>query len=155
MSAPRASSKTEESSLGRFGLSLAEWSERWFPDPLVFALLGIVVVFVFGLILRESPAKLAVQGGKNFWALVPFTMQMVMIIIGGYVGASSPIVYRGIQALGGGPRNPRTAVARVALLAMPPSLSSWGLSLIFSGVLVRELSRRVKGLDSRAAGAAA
>jgi len=154
MSAPRASSKTEESSLGRFGLSLAEWSERWFPDPLVFALLGIVVVFVFGLILRESPAKLAVQGGKNFWALVPFTMQMVMIIIGGYVVASSPIVYRGIQALAGVPKNPRTAIAMVALLSMLTSLISWGLSLIFSGVLVRELSHRVKGMDYRAAGAA-
>ena len=154
MSAPRASSKTEESSLGRFGLSLAEWSERWFPDPLVFALLGIVVVFVFGLILRESPAKLAVQGGKNFWALVPFTMQMVMIIIGGYVVASSPIVYRGIQALAGVPKNPRAAIAMVALLSMLTSLISWGLSLIFSGVLVRELSHRVKGMDYRAAGAA-
>ena len=35
------------------------------------------------------------------------------------------------------------------------SLISWGLSLIFSGLLVRELTRRVKGMDYRAAGAAA
>jgi short-chain fatty acids transporter len=33
-------------------------------------------------------------------------------------------------------------------------LISWGLSLIFSGIFVRELSQRVKGLDYRAAGAA-
>ena len=32
-----------EQGLVRFGLGLANWSERWFPDPLVFALLGIVV----------------------------------------------------------------------------------------------------------------
>src|ERR1035437_10279885 len=72
---------TQEQPLVRFGLGLANWSERWFPDPLIFALLGIVVVFVVGLLLRQSPAKLAIQGGKNFWSLVPFTMQMVMIII--------------------------------------------------------------------------
>ena len=72
-----------EQGLVRFGLGLANWSERWFPDPLIFALIGIVVVFAAGLLLRESPAKLAIQGGKNFWTLVPFTMQMVMIISAG------------------------------------------------------------------------
>src|SRR6202521_4275945 len=143
-----------EQGLVRFGLGLANWSERWFPDPLIFALLGIVIVFVAGLLLRESPAKLAIQGGKNFWTLVPFTMQMVMIIIGGYVVASTPIVYRAIQALAGIPKTPRGAVAMVALFSMLTSLVSWGLSLIFSGLFVRELARRMKGLDYRAAGAA-
>jgi len=85
-------SATQEQGLVRFGLGLANWSERWFPDPLVFALLGIVVVFAAGLLLHQSPAKLAIQGGKNFWALVPFTMQMVMIIVGGYEVASSPVI---------------------------------------------------------------
>src|SRR6201997_1686804 len=143
-----------EGGMVRFGLALANWSERWFPDPLVFALLGIVIVFLFGIALRESPAKLAIQGGKNFWALVPFTMQMVMIIVGGYVVASAPIVYRGIRALAGWPKTPRVAIAMVALLSMLTSLISWGLSLIFSGMLVREMGHRVKGMDYRAAGAA-
>jgi short-chain fatty acids transporter len=146
---------TQEQRLVRVGLGLARWSERWFPDPLIFALLGIVVVFVAGLLLHQSPAKLAIQGGKNFWALVPFTMQMVMIIIGGYVVASTPLVYRAIRALAGIPKTPRGAVALVALLSMLTSLISWGLSLIFSGLFVRELAPRVKGMDYRAAGAAA
>src|ERR1700704_3824713 len=144
-----------EQPLVRLGLRLANWSERWFPDPLIFALMGIVIVFIAGLLLRESPAKLAIQGGKNFWTLVPFPMQMVMIIIGGYVVASTPIVYRAIQALAGIPKTPRGAVALVALFSMLTSLISWGLSLIFSGLFVRELAHRVKGMDYRAAGAAA
>ncbi len=145
----------QEQPLVRFGLGLANWSERWFPDPLIFALLGIVVVYGVGLLLHQSPAKLAIQGGKNFWTLVPFTMQMVMIIVGGYVVASTPIVYRAIRALAGIPKTPRGAVALVALFSMLTSLISWGLSLIFSGLFVRELAHRVKGLDYRAAGAAA
>src|SRR6202163_1980682 len=144
-----------EQPLVRLGLRLANWSERWFPDPLIFALVGIVVVFVAGLLLRESPAKLAVQGGKNFWTLVPFTMQMVMIIIGCYVVASTPLVYRAIRALAAIPNTPRQAVALVALFSMLTSLFSWGLSLFFSGLFVRELAHRVKGMDYRAAGAAA
>lgn len=148
-------SATQEQPLVRFGLTLANWSERWFPDPLVFALLGIVVVFALGLLLRQSPSELAIQGGKSFWALVPFTMQMVMIIIGGYVVAATPVVYGIIRALAGIPKTPRQAVALVALVSMLTSMISWGLSLIFSGLFVRELAHRVKGMDYRAAGAAA
>jgi short-chain fatty acids transporter len=146
---------TQEQGLVRFGLGLANWSERWFPDPLVFALLGIVVVFLVGLALHQPASKLAIQGGKSFWTLVPFTMQMVMIIVGGYVVASTPLVYRAIQGLAAIPRTPRQAVALVALFSMLTSLISWGLSLIFSGLFVRELAHRVKGMDYRAAGAAA
>ena len=145
----------KESGLVRFGLALANWSERWFPDPLVFALAGIVIVFIVGLLLHQSPTKMAVQGGKSFWALVPFTMQMVMIIIGGYVVASTPLVNRLIKRLAEVPKTPKGAIALVALFSMLTSLISWGLSLIFSGLYVRELTRRVKGMDYRAAGAAA
>src|SRR6202167_639012 len=155
MNLPRENATTKETPLVRFGLRLANWSERWFPDPLIFALIGIVVVFMVGLLLHQPASKLAIQGGKNFWTLVPFTMQMVMIIIGGYVVASTPIVYRAIRALAGIPKTPRGAVAMVALFSMLTSLLSWGLSLIFSGLFVRELAHRVKGMDYRAAGAAA
>ncbi len=151
----RRTNNGREGALVRFGLGLASWSERWFPDPLVFAFLGIVVVFVTGLLLHQSPSKLAISGGKSFWALVPFTMQMVMIIIGGYVVASTPLVYRAIRWLAGIPKTPRGAIALVALFSMLTSLISWGLSLIFSGLYVRELAQRVKGLDYRAAGGAA
>jgi short-chain fatty acids transporter len=141
--------------LERWGLWLAEWSEKWFPDALVFALVGIVIVFAFGLAIGESPSKLAIEGGKSFWILIPFTMQMAMIIIGGFVVATSPPVYKLIQALAGIPKSPRGAIAYVAVFSMVSSLISWGFSLIFSGLLVRELSRRLEGMDYRAAGAAA
>jgi short-chain fatty acids transporter len=152
---PEKSATVQEQPLVRFGLGLANWSERWFPDSMIFALLGIVVVFVVGLLLHQSPSQLAIQGGKSFWSLVPFTMQMVMIMIGGYLVASTPIVYRAIRALAGIPRTPRGAVALIGLFSMLTSLVSWGVSLVFSGLFARELAHRVKGMDYRAAGAAA
>ena len=151
----QGSKSSSESGLARFGLALANWSERWFPDPLVFALLGILVVFITGLLLHQPASKLAIQGGKNFWTLVPFTMQMVMIIIGGYVVATTPLVSRLIAALAKVPKTGRGAIALIALFSMLTSLISWGLSLIFSGLLTRALAGRVKGMDYRAAGAAA
>jgi short-chain fatty acids transporter len=144
-----------EGSLARAGLALAAWSERWFPDPFVIALLGVVVTFILGVLSGVDPARLVLEGGKNFWALVPFTMQMVMVIVGGHVVASTPAVNGLLQRLARVPRSPRGAIAWVALFSMLTSLLSWGLSLIFSGLLVREMAHRMKGLDYRAAGAAA
>jgi len=60
-----------------------------------------------------------------------------------------------IRRLAGVPRTPRTAVAFVAFFSMATAMVSWGLSLIFSGVLVREVVRNVRGVDYRAIGAAA
>jgi len=149
------SGKGKEGALERFGLWLAVGSEKWFPDAWVFALVGIVFVFCFGLLIGESPSKLALEGGKSFWILIPFTMQMALIIIGGYVVATTPAVYLLIQKVAGITSNPRTAVAWIAFFSMATSLLSWGFSLIFSGLLVREMARNIKGLDYRAAGAAA
>ena len=89
--------------------------------------------------------------------LIPFTMQMAMIIIGGYVLASTPAVYWVIQRLASVPSTPRGAIAFVAFFSMSSftSLISWGFSLIFSGLLVRELVKRMDGIDYRAIGAAA
>jgi short-chain fatty acids transporter len=151
----QSNAEVRENAFERFGLWLAAWSEKWFPDAWVFALIGVVVVFVFGVLIGESPSKLAIEGGKSFWILIPFTMQMAMIIIGGYVVASSPGVYWVIQKVAGITTNPRAAIAWIAFFSMTTSLISWGFSLIFSALLVREMSRTIKGMDYRAAGAAA
>ncbi len=127
----------------RLGMRLADWSQRWFPDPFVFALVGLIVVFVAGMFAGIGMRDLIKYFGDGFWALIPFTMQMAMIIIGGYVVATSPPVHKLIQTLAKIPRTPRQAVAFVVFFSMATSLVSWGLSLIFSGVLVREIVRHV------------
>ena len=83
----------------------------------MFALVGIVVVFLIGVAAGEKPVDLAIQGGKGFWSLIPFTMQMVMIIIGGYVVASTPLVQRGHAKAGHVPQTPRQAIALVAVFS--------------------------------------
>jgi short-chain fatty acids transporter len=141
--------------VARLGMALADWAERWFPDAFVFALLAIVIVFVAGLLSGSAARDLVKYFGEGFWSIIPFTMQMAIIIIGGYVVATSPPIYRVIQALARIPRTPRGAVAFVAFFAMATSLISWGFSLIFSGLLVREIVKNVRGIDYRAIGAAA
>src|SRR6266566_1859257 len=151
---PSAVKRPREPAAIRLGLAISDWTERWFPDAFVFALVGIVVVFVAGLLLGRSPAQMTRYFGGGFWTLIPFTMQMALIVIFGYVVASSPPVYRLVQRLATIPKGPRAAVAWVALFATVSSLLSWGFSLVFSGLLIRELVRRIPQTDYRAAGAA-
>ena len=140
--------------LARLGARIADFCERWFPDAFVFALAAIAFVFFGGMIAGVPAPKLATEFGNGFWSLVNFTMQMAMVIVGGFVVATSPPVTRLTRALAAIPTTARGAVAFVAAFAMLSSLISWGLSLIFTGLLVREICARVKA-DYRAIGAAA
>ena len=101
----------------RVGLALAGWSERWFPDPLVIALLGVTATFALGVLGGVDPGRLVVAGGKSFWALAPFTMQMIMVIVGGQLVASTPAVRGLIRRLARLPHNARSAVAWIALFS--------------------------------------
>src|SRR3954447_5721411 len=141
--------------LARTGMRAARFGGGWFPDAFVFALAAIVLVFIGGLSIGIAPARLATEFGNGFWSLVNFTMQMAMVIVGGFVVASSPPIARLTRRLASIPKTPRGAVAFVAAFAMLSSLISWGLSLIFTGLLVREVVRRVERVDYRAIGAAA
>ena len=141
--------------LARLGMALADWSERWFPDAFVFALLAVTIVFVAGLFVGTTVRDLIRYFGEGFWSLIPFTLQMAIIIVGGYVVATSPPAYRLIRWLSRMPRTARGAVAFAAFFSMASSLVSWGFSLIFTGLLVREIVKNVKGIDYRAIGAAA
>ncbi len=139
----------------RLGMGLADWSQRWFPDAFIFALGGVVIVFAAGEVAGAGTRDLIQYFGDGFWGLIPFTMQMVMIIVGGYVVATSPPVFKLIQALANVPRTPRGAIAFVAFLSMASCMISWGFGLVFAGVLARQIVRQIRGIDYRAIGAAA
>jgi short-chain fatty acids transporter len=150
--------ETGNDSLGlfaRLGMALADWAQKWFPDAFVFALGGLLLVIIAGLIVGIPIHDLIKFFGDGFWSLIPFTMQMAMIIIGGYVVATSPPVHKLIRWLASLPRTPRGAVAFVAFFSMVTAMFSWGLSLIFSGILAREIVKNVRKVDYRAIGAAA
>jgi short-chain fatty acids transporter len=141
--------------LEHISLRCCAWSERWIPDAYVFAVLALIVVAVAAVALGSPATQTAKAFGDGFWSLIPFTMQMSFIIIGGYVVASSPPAARMIDKLAAIPRTGRGAVCWVAAISMTLSLLHWGLSMILGSLLVRALARREElSMDYRAAAAA-
>src|SRR5262245_19257129 len=92
--------------------------------------------------------------GSGCWDLIPFTLQMALVIITGHVLATSAPIGRLIRAVARWPVTPRHAVVLVTFFALASSWINWGFSLIFSAVLAREVARRVEGVDYRALAAA-
>jgi short-chain fatty acids transporter len=136
-------------------LALTDWTERWVPDAFVFALLGTVIVVAGGVTATSSSLAQVVDAwGRGFWELIPFTLQMSLVIITGHVLATSRPMGRVIRMVAAWPRTPRGAVALVTFVALTSSWINWGFSLVFSAVLGREIARRVEGVDYRALAAA-
>src|SRR6266550_8625007 len=156
---PRSAKNTnppaEAGMFARIALALTDWTERWVPDAFVFALLATLIVIVAGVALTPSTVPRVIDAwGKGFWELIPFTLQMALIIITGHVLATSQPVGRVIRTVAAWPTTPRNAVALVAFFALASAWFNWGFSLVFSAVLAIEIARRVEGVDYRALAAA-
>ena len=152
---PQVQEKPAGASLAAIGLRLSNWFERWFPDAFALAAVAVGIVFAASAAASGSVVQTARWFGAGFWDLVAFTMQITLIIVTGYAVATSPPVYVVIRKMAAVPTNGRTAAAYVGMFSMLASLISWSFSLIFSGLLAREVAHRVKGADYRAVGAAA
>src|SRR6476661_6076680 len=145
-----------EKGLARVAQSLASWTEKWFPDAYVVALAGVVLVSVAALANGSSPQTVVNAFFEGFWDLTAFTLQMAMVVLTGYVVATSPPVAKLIERLAILPQSARSAVSFVAFLSLSVSFLNWGLSLVFAGLLARAIARRTDlRVDYRALGAAA
>jgi len=141
--------------IARCALRLTAWTERWVPDAFIFALLATLFVVVAARIATKATLPQVVDSwGRGFWELIPFTMQMALIIITGHVLATSRPMGRLITMLAAWPQSPRAAVMLVTIFSLGSAWINWGFSMIFSAMLGREIARRVKGVDYRALAAA-
>lgn len=141
--------------VARAALALTIWAERWIPDAFIFALLAtFIVVFAAFAATPATAPQIVDAWGRGFWELIPFTLQMSLIIITGHVLATSPPIGRVIRAIASWPQSPRAAVALVTFATLAASWVNWGFSLVFGAVLAIEVARRVESVDYRALAAA-
>ena len=142
--------------LQRFALKVSDWSEKWFPDSYIFALLGVVIVALAAMAIGAPIQSVALSFGNGFWSLIPFTMQMCMLIVVGYVVSVSKPVGMLIDKLAKIPTSGRNAIVMVAMVSLSVSLINWAMSTVLTALLVIALANRKElNMDYRAAAAAA
>ncbi|MGC9068993.1 MAG: TIGR00366 family protein, partial [Thermoprotei archaeon] len=141
----------KEGILSNIALRLTKWTTKWIPDSFIFAIILTLIALVLGIVFaRETPQSMVIAWGQGFWALLTFAMQMVLILVTGYVLAASPPVYRFIRWVASIPKGSKGALALLAFFSLLTAYINWGFSLIFSAILAREIASRIKGVDYRA-----
>jgi short-chain fatty acids transporter len=124
--------------------------QRFLPDPFIFVILLTGIVFLFGLIITgQSPVKMVSFWGDGFWKLLEFSMQMVLILVTGYVLASTPFFKKLLVKLASFAKTPGQAIISVTVVALLASWINWGFGLVIGAIFSRELARQVKNTDYR------
>lgn len=142
--------------LQRFALQVSDWAEKWFPDSYIFAVLGVIIVGLGSLMIGAPAQKIALAFGDGFWSIIPFTLQMCMLIVVGYVVSVSKPMAKFIDRLAKIPNTGRGAIVLVATLSLFISLINWAISTVLTALLVIALAKRKElRMDYRAAAAAA
>ncbi|MRI35106.1 short-chain fatty acid transporter [Endozoicomonas sp. OPT23] len=123
---------------------------RYLPDPFVLAVLLTFLTFALGLIATDSgPSEMVSYWGGSFWKLLPFTMQMVLVLVTGYVLAVAPLVHKLLKSLAGLARTPGQGIILVTLCSFIACWINWGFGLISGALFARHVARQVKGIDYR------
>ena len=143
--------------LAGIALRFTAWAERWFPDAFIFVAIAVVIVAAGALANGARRGAVTKAFGDGFWSLIPFTMQMAFVTIGGYVVATSPPAQRLIDRFAAGPEDrPWRRRLRRRRRACSPrcsaGASAWSSAACWPARSPRRTELR---MDYRAAGAAA
>ncbi len=124
--------------------------QRYLPDPFLFVVILSFLVLVLGLIFTDSTVINMVQyWGDGFWSLLAFSMQMVLVLVTGYVLASSPVFKKGLGALASTAKTPGQAIIIVTIISVIASWINWGFGLVIGALFAKELAKKVEGVDYR------
>ncbi|SER58168.1 short-chain fatty acid transporter [Salipaludibacillus aurantiacus] len=124
--------------------------QRFLPDPFLFVIILTLVVFLLGLALTpSSPVEMVAYWGEGFWDLLAFAMQMVLVLVTGYVLASSAVFKKGLQKIAALAGTPGQAIVLVTLVGLTASWINWGFGLVIGALFAKELAKRVTNVDYR------
>jgi short-chain fatty acids transporter len=120
--------------------------EQLIPDPYVFAvfLTFVAALLAFWVAPNAAPRNVLSSWYGGVFQILTFAFQMVLMLVTGYSLASAPVVASGLAKVASIPKNPKAAITLTVLVAMLASWLNWGLGLVVSALLAREIAKRVR-----------
>jgi len=122
--------------------------EKYLPNPFIFAIILTFIVFVSALLFTgNGPTGVIDAWYGGFWNLLPFSMQMTLVLVTGTIMATAPAFKRLLQKLANLPKNKFQAILFVNAIALLASFINWGFGLVIGALYAREVAKKVKGVD--------
>ncbi|WP_445768573.1 TIGR00366 family protein [Rheinheimera sp.] len=119
--------------------------ERYLPDPYIFVLLLSLLVFAAAVFVQQqSPLQVLQYWGDGFWGLLSFSMQMLLVLVTGFMLASTPLVTGLLNRLAGLAKTAGQAIVLVTVISLIASWLNWGFGLVVGALFAKALARRVK-----------
>lgn len=119
--------------------------ERYLPDPYIFVLLLTLVVFIAAMAIEgQSPASVVTMWGDGFWNLLTFSMQMLLVLITGFMLANTPVVKGILDRIATLAHTPGQAILLVTFVALTASWINWGFGLVVGALFAKTLARRIQ-----------
>ncbi len=132
--------------LSRFTRFFVFIFEKLLPDAYVFALLLTLLGAGLAYLFAPHADALTIVSGwySGLFSIFTFAFQMVMMLATGYALASTPLARRGLEKAAILPKTPRSAIALTVLVSLIASWLNWGLGLVASALLAREIAKRIR-----------
>lgn len=115
----------QDGTLNRYARAMA----RWVPDALSTAVFMLVVLVLVALALGNSLTTTLDAWYRGLWMLLPFTMQVTLVLLLGTVLASTTLFRRLILAVSGKPSTVTQVIVCSVLVVAAISYLNWGLAL--------------------------
>ncbi|WP_374635764.1 short-chain fatty acid transporter [Paracoccus sp. (in: a-proteobacteria)] len=119
--------------------------ERWLPDAFIFVLVLTILAALAAMVFEaNSPVAVIRMWGDGFWKLLEFSMQMLLVLVTGYILASSPPVKALLARLAGLASSAGSAIILVSVVSLVASWLNWGFGLVVGAIFARELARQIR-----------
>lgn len=119
--------------------------ERYLPDPYIFVLLLTIIAALAAMLLEQrSPLAVMQYWGDGFWGLLSFSMQMLLVLVTGFMLANSPPIKRLLDRLAATARTPASAIILVTLVSLAASWINWGFGLVIGALFAKALARQIR-----------
>ncbi|MDG5898481.1 short-chain fatty acid transporter [Shewanella xiamenensis] len=124
---------------------LVKLVDRYLPDPYIFVLLLTLVVMISAVVAEQkTPMDVISYWGDGFWALLSFSMQMLLVLVAGFMLASSPPIKKLLDAIAGLAKSAPQAIILVTLVSLAASWINWGFGLVVGALFAKALARKVR-----------
>lgn len=131
--------------LNRVSKPFVRLVERYLPDPYIFVLLLTLAAFIAAMVVEgQSPASVVTMWGEGFWDLLTFSMQMLLVLVTGFMLANTPLVKGILDRLAALAHSPGQAIILVTFVALTASWINWGFGLVVGALFAKALARRIQ-----------
>ena len=119
--------------------------ERYLPDPFIFViLLTIITLAIANLATPATTLEVITSWGSGFWNLLSFAMQMLLVLVTGYMLASTSLISKLLTKLATLANTAPKAIILVTFISLLASWLNWGFGLVIGALFAKAIAKQTR-----------